>query len=62
MWFERPEREITDGEPWSEFSGHKIEWGGERQNNKEVDCSRQKQPSKRWFKISLVKYWHNILG
>jgi hypothetical protein len=60
MWFERIEREISDGEPWAEFSINRMEWGGETHDCWEVKSSSEKQPSRHWFRIQNLKFWHKM--
>lgn len=60
MWFEPIEREISDGEPWAEYSINRMQWGGERRDCWELNSSSEKQPSKRWFRIQNFKFLQNI--
>lgn len=60
MWFERIEREISDGEPWAEFLVNRMEWGGETRDCCEVNSSSKKQPSRRWLQRPKFKFWHSI--
>lgn len=60
MWFERIEREISDGESWGEFSINRMEWGGEKRDCWELNSSSEKQPSKRWFRIQNFKFLQNL--
>ncbi|BAZ21237.1 hypothetical protein NIES4073_21150 [Kalymmatonema gypsitolerans NIES-4073] len=60
MWFERIEREISDGEPWAEFSINRMEWGGEKRDCWELNSSSEKQLSKRWFRIQNFKFLQNL--
>ena len=60
MWFERIEREISDGEPWAQSSINRMEWGGEKGDRWEVNSSPENQPSRGWFRIQYFQFLRNI--
>jgi len=37
-----------------------MEWGGETRDCWEVKSSSEKQPSRRWFRIQNLKFWHKM--
>ncbi|ARV57423.1 hypothetical protein BZZ01_01170 [Nostocales cyanobacterium HT-58-2] len=58
--FERIERELADGEPWSAFSINRMEWGGETRDCWEDKSSSQKEPSQPRLRIPRFKFWYYI--
>lgn len=60
MWFDSIEREISDGEPWAEFSINRMEWGGKRRDCWELNSSSEKQPSRHWLRIQNFQFLQNI--
>ncbi|MBR8836456.1 MAG: hypothetical protein DSM106950_21165 [Stigonema ocellatum SAG 48.90 = DSM 106950] len=56
--FEQMERELTDGEPWSPYSLHRMEWSDHRRDCWEIE-NTQKPISTRRPLINHLKFWRN---
>jgi len=58
MFFERIERELTDGEPWSAFPVNRMDWSDQKRDCWEVENRQKHTSTHRPLTANLIS-WRN---
>ncbi len=58
MFFERIERELTDGEPWSAFPVNRMEWSDQHRDYWEIENTQKPTSTHKPLRTNL-RFWRN---
>ena len=58
MFFERIERELTDGEPWSAFPVNRMEWSNQHRDYWEMEKTQKPTSTHKPLRTNL-RFWRN---